>query len=1555
MDANEAAESGRKLIEDIRRNEYMIGLDMPPEANAAAGRLREQLGKALQLLAADLYANETHFLLELIQNADDNRYSDEVVPTVRVELTSGQFVFFNNETGFAEENVRALCGVGKSTKAKDKKSGFIGEKGIGFKSVFQVSEKPEIHSNGFHFFFDMSKTDDLLGYVVPNWKLPDVHTESAGTTIVLPAKPSQAFTGELLAQLNPKLMLFLRRLRRVELRTDAGWLAYERRDTGNLVSVFMNDRAATESAAHEISEDYLRFSIAVDMTTAVDDKREGVTRSELVLAFPLDAAGRALAEAGKEVFAFLPIRNFGFRFYVQGDFLLSSSREDILEGRLWNQRLRNSIAPAFVAAIEQFKGASTVANGYLNYLPGADEITHEFFKPVVKQLISALADVECVPCATGEWRKPSDVMLVPTGFDELVSPEEALTLFGKDYPSPAMTVSRETLKRIGCKPALGSDIVAMFEEHAAWSQDRGVEWMIGLYRFVARLPRETLLESGLAKARVVLDENGELQSTATRRIFYPLVPGRTFGFEHELTICHAAISKVLDEEDGLLRGFFNDVGVCRADPYQLITGHILPLHENDGWKTAGRPPLIGHLRYVKAVWPEYLAGAKAHGVADQAAWSKLRDGLRIGTKEFVEGRWTFWFAQQMYLSCEYAPAFDVESILGDKISQSRLVSPLYLTGIDGTEVVGPEELGSWKEFLFALGVNPSPRVRRAESGDVRCSEELDLLLGSSDVATRRVTLECLDRNWSRYLGSIHYAPKGRPTSSHQLHSLVVRLRATNAPSMKRREARLDASFLDSPQLREAFGDAPNYVDAHLENETFLDACGIRYRPDIDTCVARLLQLKAAGHTGLPEVRRIYRLLERLHAGDPTGVRQAFRDNPLILTRATDSPWKLLHEVVWAQQGEFLGALFPSLQGQYPDFHTFFRKLGVPNELPVSALIRALPQLVAVDLLPEDRVGEAMRIYARANRELVSPNGDGSRPAWFAEFADGCSFLTARDTMVTCDDRLFIDDKPALAALFRDKGGIEFVAVPQSRLPQVRDLLIAAGVPTLSSEVTLRLENPGRGRRNELLVRRIRERHGLIARLVYSNSHAVFSRAVEAGKWTTLAALLIEEVDNLTVRVELRGEAVTMTGDVVIEGAMAYVRAGVKGVVDRLAVDICLLLGAASSITDGISRILSEPDFAGAEEFLEVKGVPELPDEERDRLLSDGLTAEHADDGELGADFDADEPDEPALTQDEAWREAGATVANSPERRTPDTVSDGSRATRAPASRVSDISGPAHEDDDSGAAKPVDPNRLAASSGSLNHRPFGQAPGGAAPNPLRYSPIPSGLSAQFRLRRFGVGGGRARGQEGWRRLISYVEPADGSSPPGSTDTEALEAQAMVERAAVKFFIDTQSANWRSLEEMPSHNQGFDIKSVSLDGREHYIEIKGQSGAWTAAGIAMTPAEILCAAQHRDLYWLCVVEHALDANRRRMHMVKNPFGSAGQFRYDSGWKDVAVSERSAALVPAEGLRVEIHGIGSGEVLRVVKSGGLFSRIEVRLDNGTEVVQIFHPAKMKLSKAE
>lgn len=61
---------------------------------------------------------------------------------------------FNNEKGFSKANIESICSAGISTKKGNGHRGYIGDKGIGFKSVFLISSQPHIFSNGYQIRFN---------------------------------------------------------------------------------------------------------------------------------------------------------------------------------------------------------------------------------------------------------------------------------------------------------------------------------------------------------------------------------------------------------------------------------------------------------------------------------------------------------------------------------------------------------------------------------------------------------------------------------------------------------------------------------------------------------------------------------------------------------------------------------------------------------------------------------------------------------------------------------------------------------------------------------------------------------------------------------------------------------------------------------------------------------------------------------------------------------------------------------------------------------------------------------------------------------------------------------------------------------------------------------------------------------------------------------------------------------------------------------------------------------------------------------------------------------
>ncbi len=141
-------------------------------------------------LSNELYSKPTRFLLELIQNADDNYYGATMPKLTIVYRKDGHLWVGSNELRFTPDNVRAICRVGGSTKkVEHSQKGYTGEKGIGFKSVFTVADVVSIKSGALEFCFDKSK---CLGMIAPKWTTftatfaifsVRLHTRVASTTI----------------------------------------------------------------------------------------------------------------------------------------------------------------------------------------------------------------------------------------------------------------------------------------------------------------------------------------------------------------------------------------------------------------------------------------------------------------------------------------------------------------------------------------------------------------------------------------------------------------------------------------------------------------------------------------------------------------------------------------------------------------------------------------------------------------------------------------------------------------------------------------------------------------------------------------------------------------------------------------------------------------------------------------------------------------------------------------------------------------------------------------------------------------------------------------------------------------------------------------------------------------------------------------------------------------------------------------------------------------------------------------------------------------------------
>ncbi|MEA2104571.1 MAG: hypothetical protein U9P79_08035, partial [Candidatus Cloacimonadota bacterium] len=309
------------------------------------------LYNSVKKLSHDIYGKKSHFIFELIQNAEDNSYQKGNTPTLLFSLKENnekiELIIENNEKGFVEDNVEALCDVGESKKSKNQ--GYIGEKGIGFKSVFQITSCPKIFSSGFKFSLPEKDEKSGLGYIVPIWidKIPE-NNKHDWTTIVLPIdKPDKYDVKDIIKDLHdikPETILFLEKLQSMEIQVSIHDEKYEILiEKDSLKKPLLELRYKKKHDEREDSKS-LSFWFTSKKFTKPEkitaEKREEVRYRMVSVAIPVNSK-----EISGELFAYLPVwGNTGLPFMINADFLLTTDREKIQEDEKWNHWLRGCIA-----------------------------------------------------------------------------------------------------------------------------------------------------------------------------------------------------------------------------------------------------------------------------------------------------------------------------------------------------------------------------------------------------------------------------------------------------------------------------------------------------------------------------------------------------------------------------------------------------------------------------------------------------------------------------------------------------------------------------------------------------------------------------------------------------------------------------------------------------------------------------------------------------------------------------------------------------------------------------------------------------------------------------------------------------------------------------------------------------------------------------------------------------------------------------------------------------------------------------------------------------------
>ncbi|KAI9914991.1 hypothetical protein PsorP6_008608 [Peronosclerospora sorghi] len=621
-------DSCRLLIEELRKKQFGVGLKHQGEAVTSVLRIQQQrLERALKRLSDELYSESTHFVLELLQNADDNEYDDAVIPLGDFSLTAeNEIVFFNNERGFTPENIQAICDVGASTKATGGSEASIGKKGIGFKSVFKVSDNPQVHSNGFHICFDARSSQHGygMGYILPYW-IDDASQwkQCRGTTFVLPLNRASIDRVDDISQsllaFEPSVLLFLRRIRELRLRdlSRQHTLHFHKKEMKVRPNTLHLQLLSLEKKNEKIVDRRQQHWLVVKEKLNPPSIFGRIHSTTIELALPVGTQSEKARDRPslQQVFAYLPLRSYGLRFILQGDFEIPSSREAITNGSEWNEWLLSKFPALLRAAVRSYMSLvdgvtdGTKVIAAISHLISLLPLEHEVqapFRSIIPEIMRELRQVkwlascpvekfhmpsELIDCVELTGNKGGDTM---TGLREALSDDVIASTINKRFLHPALSRDMSTAMKSQLR------IEQLHSSHLlrvlSLSLDKNdIDWTLMVLTLLAKLwgkDRHAPLlwqELRLIKCFSLQQKghhsDGSIQwislAEAHDSLFIPAKAIHSscevsYSFYSDLYILDDRFTNAIHERSKLRAFLMNEVGLHVMEDHDLIRHHILP-------------------------------------------------------------------------------------------------------------------------------------------------------------------------------------------------------------------------------------------------------------------------------------------------------------------------------------------------------------------------------------------------------------------------------------------------------------------------------------------------------------------------------------------------------------------------------------------------------------------------------------------------------------------------------------------------------------------------------------------------------------------------------------------------------------------------------------------------------------------------------------------------------------------------------------------------------------------------------------------------------------------
>ncbi len=534
-------------------------------------RFGTDIGRIGKMLLAERYDDRTHFIYELLQNAEDamaRRRHWHGKRSAAFHLSRGSLTFTHFGIPFNEQDVRGICGIAESTK----QIGSIGRFGIGFKSVYAFTSSPEIHSQDEHFAID--------SFVLPR-AVPAIAGEMDQTVLRLPLNPEdKSAMGEIehgLRRLGLRALLFLREIEEIEWSVEGGGHGLYVRGPRKRHAEGVKEVELVEEIDGITSEveRWLICSKEVPLDPTNAGKVEIAFQSRSTA--PLRVRIAPIPDA--VLVAFFPtIVPTHLGFLIQGPYRTTPSRDNVLRQDPMNRRLVAETAKLLRVALSSLRDVGELDVSALNTLPLDRTKFGEasMFAYIFDAVLEGFLEDHLLPRFRGGYVSAATARLARTqDLRELLEPGQLTALLQSEHElswlSEAITADREPTLRNYLLTELHVPEVTwealLAKLTASFLEAQPAEWVRRLYETLGRQP--ALINSGkLHQIPLIRLEDGAHVAPLANGRPQAFLPGKMrSGFP-------TVSATVLGSDDA--KSFLTNLGLTEPDPVDDVIVHVLP-------------------------------------------------------------------------------------------------------------------------------------------------------------------------------------------------------------------------------------------------------------------------------------------------------------------------------------------------------------------------------------------------------------------------------------------------------------------------------------------------------------------------------------------------------------------------------------------------------------------------------------------------------------------------------------------------------------------------------------------------------------------------------------------------------------------------------------------------------------------------------------------------------------------------------------------------------------------------------------------------------------------